>query len=125
MRGPAQQPRTPFLFPTPGQPPDVEFLPQPNYTAGDEQFLRTDSTMPVQLRPMLRSEDTPGERPLPKGTRMLVHKSERYGELRAIMELPPDQRANTPQNVAKAIERLGAIAPVAAAFFKLAAQQSR
>jgi hypothetical protein len=56
---------------------------------------------------------------------MLVHKSERYGELRAIMELPPDQRANTPQNVAKAIERLGAIAPVAAAFFKLAAQQSR
>jgi hypothetical protein len=90
----------------------------PDFAAGDAEFLEQDPTRPVQLRPILASERRPG-RFFGPSDRMLVYCGE-Y-EFRAFVRLKPGQRANTPQNVKRAIAQVERIDPTAARAFRRAA----
>lgn len=91
----------------------------PDYSAGDAQFLTNDPTMPVQLRPVLASEQTPGRFYGP-GDRMLVHLGPSPIELRALVRMKPGSRENTRRNVEQAIRQVGKFNPSIGAAFRLA-----
>lgn len=89
---------------TPGQ-VITAFCPTPGYEAGDDQFLDADPARFVQLRPILKAEQTPG-RLFGPSDRMVVYRGQHWPELRAFVRMKPGERENTPRNVRRAIRQI-------------------
>jgi hypothetical protein len=91
----------------------------PDYTAGDAQFLDDDPKRFVQLRPILKHEQHPGRFFGPSDL-MLVGRGFGSTELRGFVRMRPGYRANTPRNIALAIQQIEDFDPVLGAMFRLA-----
>jgi hypothetical protein len=91
----------------------------PDFSAGDAQFLDSDAKRHVQLRPILDHEKHPGRSYGPSDL-MLVCRGFGPREFRAFVRMRPGDRANTPRNVAYAVQQIEGLSPGIGAFFRAA-----
>ena len=97
-----------IFLPGPAGEPRMALWTAPDFLPGDQEFLVDDPSRPLQLRPILVSEQVPWEKYGPSDRFLVVYRRAGEPDLRAHVRLKPCFRANTIRNVRRAIEKVEA-----------------